>query len=376
MSKYIFKCTFKRLVYNIASPFSQQQVLQESKRNSSSRSLPGVWIRCVCARKFLRMILNHSELDTQNLVVINCVDRSTVNFKKINFVTLNCVDSAPSDCPAANQMPVEIMKKPAYAHQSIGQSIDQPNDQDSHPANVVDIHATRPVDIHPAHSPDFSRRHALNNHPASSQLSSQVSSQASSPASSPVSSDPPERSSGGDSLPILNTPDSGINHSRNSLNGEMATSNRTHDDDRTSASPDSELNDPLNSQLNSKLNNDLNSNQLNDSISQHIKNGKMDYGSEDKVHFDFLTASQLQKIVSIHRKFSENFFESKSNSLSFRLTITKDASKSSTRSKVRTASRRRTVRSTIQTLPSNWPTVRLKAPKSRINKCPAALAAV
>lgn len=248
------------------------------------------------------MILNHSELDTQNLVVINCVDRSTVNFKKINFVTLNCVDSAPSDCPAAaNQMPVEIMKKPAYAHQSIG--------QDSHSANSIDLHAIdRSVDIHP-HSADFIAVHALNNHPISSPVVSPVASPVPSPTSSdPTSSSssgPPERSSDEDALPIplLNTPDSGINHSinhsishsishsRNSLDGEMASSNRTHDNGRTSASPGSELN--------SKLNNDLNSNQLNDPIGQLIKNGKIDYDSEDKVHFDFLTASQLQKIVSI-----------------------------------------------------------------------------
>lgn len=222
------------------------------------------------------MILNHSELDTQNLVVIN-LDRETVNFKKINFVQLNCVDSSPPpDCPAANQMPVEIMSQPAYAHQSVG--------QDSRSANSTEIH--HPVDSHcvdihhPAPAPVALGRiavHALSSHPAVS--------------SEPSGSSSSSGGGGDDLLPILNTPDSGINHSRNSLDGEMASSNRTPDDDRNSALPTGELTD--------KLNNDLNSNQLNDPISQLIKNGKMDYDREDRVHFDFLTASQLQKIVSI-----------------------------------------------------------------------------
>ena len=94
------------------------------------------------------------------------------------------------------------------------------------------------------------------------------------------------------SLPILNTPDSGILQSINSLDSncilhEMATSNFKEN------------------QTTLTLNNDLNSNQLKDQL---IKNGKIDY-DEEKVHFDFLTASQLQKIVRLFLKINSKLIK-------------------------------------------------------------------
>lgn len=261
------------------------------------------------------MVLNHSDLDTQNLVVIN-LDRETVNFKKINFV--NCVDSSPPpDRPAANQMPVEIMSQPAY--QSVGQdsrsanSIEIPDSRCVHSAAHHSAHRSTHHLAHHSdapHSTDHSDHstdlHSTNHHSSPAPvLLDRIDALTSHPASEPSTSS----SSGGgeDSLPIVNTPDSGINHSRSSLDdgrrsaldGEMASSNRTPDDDRSSVLPTNELTD--------ELNNDLNSNQLNDPISQLIKNGKMDYDSEERVHFDFLTASQLQKIVSIMQVWNSNF---------------------------------------------------------------------
>jgi len=94
--------------------------------------------------------------------------------------------------------------------------------------------------------------------------------------------------SSGDSIPIiLNTPDSGITQSHQSLDCEMASSTLQDDD-------------PINNQLNGHSNNDLNSNQLVDTIGQLMKtDDKLDY--DDKVHFDFLTASQLQKIIDYYK---------------------------------------------------------------------------
>lgn len=101
-----------------------------------------------------------------------------------------------------------------------------------------------------------------------------------------------ERSSGEESLLILNTPDSGIiTRSRNSLVNEMSSQQQP-------------------SALNDKLISDLNSNQLK-------TNGKMDYDKEDKVHFDFLTASQLQKIIDHYKgRFKEQHFPKSDFSIS------------------------------------------------------------
>lgn len=61
-----------------------------------------------------------------------------------------------------------------------------------------------------------------------------------------------------------------------------------------------------------QMNNDLNSNQLKDQTIGHLlKNGKKDYEDDDKVHFDFLTASQIQKIVSDLFLISSFYFDSK-----------------------------------------------------------------
>ena len=120
-------------------------------------------------------------------------------------------------------------------------------------------------------------------------------------SSSYSQSDSLDNSQERDSIPIiLNTPDSGIIQSQNSLDAEMASSNLGSTHEQTNN--DSALNNDLtNGQLDNQLNNDLNSNhQLRDPIGHLIKNGKMDY--DDKVHFDFLTASQLQKIVSIRSR--------------------------------------------------------------------------
>lgn len=105
-------------------------------------------------------------------------------------------------------------------------------------------------------------------------------------------------SSGKESLPVLNTPDSGIIHSTNSLSDsstEMANSNL--ESNLGSLNQTDQLKDENTALPNVDLNNQ--SNVLDDPFNYIIKNCKLDFeDNDDKVHFDFLTASQLQKIVS------------------------------------------------------------------------------